>query len=84
MVLVLGHFRSLWSVIKRDNSKLKACPFFFWFFFPVLFFSTVINWFDLRLILGTTGWFVISYAFGYMIISMGQERFTTKRSVRRW
>ncbi|MFW6231102.1 MAG: hypothetical protein ACOC32_03710 [Nanoarchaeota archaeon] len=74
---MIAHFRNLWHVIRHDNSKLEASPILFWFFTPVLVGSTVANWFDLRLFLGTVAWCIVSYAFGQMIITWYKRRTQT-------
>ncbi len=71
---LFSHFSDLWVVIKTNNSKLEASPFFFWIFLPVILGSTIANWFDLRLFLGTIVWLLVSYGFGTMIIKASTRR----------
>ncbi|MFP4117755.1 MAG: hypothetical protein ACLFTR_02430 [Candidatus Woesearchaeota archaeon] len=73
-IVVVNHFTELWDIISRDNSKIKAFPFFFWIFLPILLFSSAANWFDVRLFLGTIAWILIAYGYGAMIIATGKQR----------
>ena len=74
MKYFIGHFSDLWKIVRSDNSKLEASPFFFWIFLPVIAGSTIANWFDLRLFLGTIAWILLSYAFGTAIIRLAHKR----------
>lgn len=75
-IVVVGHFSKLWSVISRENSKMKAFPFFFWIFLPILLFSSIANWFDPRLIIGTVAWVMIAYTSGNLVLILDRQQKT--------
>lgn len=82
MKYFVRHFSDLWNVIRKDNSKLEASPFFFWFFLPVIVGSTITNWFDLRLFLGTIAWVLLSYTLGIAIIRIAHKRKNFHKDVK--
>ncbi len=72
--MVVSHFSDLWSVVSKENSKVKAFPFFFWVFFPILVFSSLANITDIRLVVGTISWFLISYGSGTLVVRLGRHQ----------
>ncbi len=77
-IVVGDHFIELWRVISIENSKIKAFPFFFWVFFPVLLFASAANITDVRLLAGTIAWAGLAYICGSLVVATGTKRIYSK------